>query len=633
MEKSIKILLIEDDNNHYELIAHSFLRDINKYHLIRATTIGNAQELLNNDTPDIILVDLKLPDGDGLEILDYNNTAKLIPTVLLTSFGNEEYAVKAIKLGALDYLVKSPELFQDLPRLTKRFLKDWEILKSIELKDKEIALMSERLKSLLNLTPFAIIEIDEYLNIKYFNKSLLKIFYIKNVNTVSFDKIFAKETKSFVIQQLKKLKLNKEYNRFECTLYRYNNDPFYAQIETVALSNEDNNYLIILTDLTEKKKTEELQIKENKLNSIGHLAAGLAHSFNNILSTIIGNISLSKLSLPSFSEIYKYLDDAEKACGRAKELTNQLLTFSKGGTPMKENVNIQDLVQNAISIAAAGTNIIYQLFFEPMLRNVMVDKQQITQVIQNILINSYDAMPNGGVIKINLENYRPSNQTDSRLTEQDYIKISIKDNGQGISEENLKYIFDPYFTTKEMGDGLGLTTCYSIIKQHNGLIEVESKENYGSTLHIYLPAGERKVIDEKEISKKKQPMLGKSRILVLENEEMVRTMIQKLLKHFNHTVDFVLDCRELFDILKNYTENNLPYDLILTDSSIKVCMNNEDNSFANFKSNYPNIPIIIMSSNATDPIVKNFKENGFAALLIKPFTINDLMRIINSTLQ
>ena len=107
---------------------------------------------------------------------------------------------------------------------------------------------------------------------------------------------------------------------------------------------------------------------------------------------------------------------------------------------MKENVNIQDLVQNAISIAAAGTNIIYQLFFEPMLRNVMVDKQQITQVIQNILINSYDAMPNGGVIKINLENYRPSNQTDSRLTEQDYIKISIKDNGQGISEENLKYI-------------------------------------------------------------------------------------------------------------------------------------------------------------------------------------------------
>ena len=507
MEKSIKILLIEDDNNHYELIAHSFLRDINKYHLIRATTIGNAQELLNNDTPDIILVDLKLPDGDGLEILDYNNTAKLIPTVLLTSFGNEEYAVKAIKLGALDYLVKSPELFQDLPRLTKRFLKDWEILKSIELKDKEIALMSERLKSLLNLTPFAIIEIDEYLNIKYFNKSLLKIFYIKNVNTVSFDKIFAKETKSFVIQQLKKLKLNKEYNRFECTLYRYNNDPFYAQIETVALSNEDNNYLIILTDLTEKKKTEELQIKENKLNSIGHLAAGLAHSFNNILSTIIGNISLSKLSLPSFSEIYKYLDDAEKACGRAKELTNQLLTFSKGGTPMKENVNIQDLVQNAISIAAAGTNIIYQLFFEPMLRNVMVDKQQITQVIQNILINSYDAMPNGGVIKINLENYRPSNQTDSRLTEQDYIKISIKDNGQGISEENLKYIFDPYFTTKEMGDGLGLTTCYSIIKQHNGLIEVESKENYGSTLHIYLPAGERKVIDEKEISKKNNPCL------------------------------------------------------------------------------------------------------------------------------
>ena len=297
--------------------------------MIRATTIGNAQELLNNDTPDIILVDLKLPDGDGLEILDYNNTAKLIPTVLLTSFGNEEYAVKAIKLGALDYLVKSPELFLDLPRLTKRFLKDWEILKSIELKDKEIALMSERLKSLLNLTPFAIIEIDEYLNIKYFNKSLLKIFYIKNVNTVSFDKIFAKETKSFVIQQLKKLKLNKEYNRFECTLYRYNNDPFYAQIETVALSNEDNNYLIILTDLTEKKKTEELQIKENKLNSIGHLAAGLAHSFNNILSTIIGNISLSKLSLPSFSEIYKYLDDAEKHVVEQKSLQINFLLSQK----------------------------------------------------------------------------------------------------------------------------------------------------------------------------------------------------------------------------------------------------------------------------------------------------------------
>ncbi|HPK41686.1 MAG TPA: ATP-binding protein, partial [Candidatus Cloacimonadota bacterium] len=405
-------------------------------------------------------------------LISNTNTIDLIPIVLMTSFGNEEYAVKAIKMGALDYLVKSPEMFNDLPNLVNKFLDNWYIKKSLKEKDKEIAKANDRLNNIFNRSPFAIFELDQEFNIVYFNKTLFNIFKLKNNTEIAFNTLFFDQSKETIIKHAQNVFQTREYLQFECTLINLHGKEFFAQIEILPLTYENTkNVLFIITDNTEKKRINEFHIKENKLNSIGHLAAGMAHGFNNILSAIMGNVNLSKLSLSSNSNIYKYLEEAENACNKAKELSNQLLTFSSGGSPMKRRIDIKELITEAATLAVIGSNVSCSFVFDPNLHLVMIDQEQISQVIHNIVINAKQAMNDIGIVYIKVYNYSPTDNTLMPLYDQNYIRISIEDNGNGISEENQKYIFDPYYTTKGMANGLGLTTSYSIIKQHNGYID------------------------------------------------------------------------------------------------------------------------------------------------------------------
>ncbi|HPY96295.1 MAG TPA: response regulator [Candidatus Cloacimonadota bacterium] len=633
MRKKINVLIVEDNFDHFYLIDYSFKNRSNQYTLTHVTTIENAIIQIKTNPPDIIISDLILPDGEGICLINNTNTIDIIPIVLMTSFGNEEYAVRAIKMGALDYLVKSPEMFNDLPNLVNKFLDNWYIKKSLKEKDKEIAKANDRLNNIFNRSPFAIFELDHEFNIVYYNKTLFNIFKLNNNTEIAFNTLFFDQSKETIIKHVQNVFKTREYLQFECTLTNLHGCEFFARVEILPLTYENTkNLLIIITDITEKKRIDEFHIKENKLHSIGHLAAGMAHGFNNILSAIMGNINLSKLSLSSNSNIYKYLEEAENACDKAKQLSNQLLTFSSGGSPMKRRINIKDLIIEASTLAVIGSNVTCNFEFDPNLHLVMVDHDQIFQAIQNIVINAKQAMNDDGVVYIKAYNYYPTDDALLPLGDINYIRISIEDNGHGISEENQKYIFDPYYTTKGMANGLGLTTSYSIFKQHNGFIDVESKVNIGTTFYITIPSeGKTNRINKKAYNDNISSVNNKTNILVLNEDETECIMIKRLLLHLRFDVDCTSIKDDLINKFKASIYSQKPYDILIADLFI-IETNEENNIIDRLRIINPNIHVILLSSVPDDPVVLNYRNFGFDAVLIKPFSIDELNSKINQFL-
>jgi len=248
----------------------------------------------------------------------------------------------------------------------------------------------------------------------------------------------------------------------------------------------------VMTDITQIRRMEDELLKAKKLESIGVLAGGMAHDFNNLLTVIMGNIFLAKLQTKLPDNILEELASAEEACIRAKALTHHLLVFAKGEEPHRQRASIYQLIKDSADFLLRGSTVGYKLFISENLRAVEADAGQISHAIHNILLNAKEAMPDGGIVGIRAENVNISPEDGIPLKEGKYIKISIEDRGVGIPQEHLQRIFDPYFTTKEMssikGTGLGLAVAYSIIKNHDGYIGVESEVGAGTTFHIYLPA-------------------------------------------------------------------------------------------------------------------------------------------------
>jgi len=277
---------------------------------------------------------------------------------------------------------------------------------------------------------------------------------------------------------------------------------------------EVEQLLAVSRDITEQKQMEEELLRVQKLESVGILAGGIAHDFNNILTTILGNVSLAKNQVTPDDEIFELLNEAETASTRAQTLTRQLLTFAKGGAPVKETSSIKDVIKESSLFVLRGSKAGCEFSLREDLWPAEVDVGQIGQVINNIVINANQAMPEGGIIRVAAENVIIDDGQGLPLKPGRYIRISITDHGAGIAEKHLSNIFDPYFTTKQEGSGLGLATTYSIIRKHDGQITVESKLGEGTTFHIYLPASDKIVPEKEEV----RLIKGRGRILVMDDE-------------------------------------------------------------------------------------------------------------------
>ncbi len=406
---------------------------------------------------------------------------------------------------------------------------------------------------------------------------------------------------------------------------------------TSTIRRDNNGHILgyqgIIRDITHLKKIEDELLKIEKLESVGILAGGIAHDFNNILTTILGNISLAKMTTNSENSLYEILIDAEKACLHAKDLTKQLLTFSKGGAPIKQITSIVGLLKDSAGFALRGSNVRCEFSIPGDLWPVEIDKGQISQVIHNLIINANQAMPHGGTIYINAENVDvrgDKGHSTLPIPNGAYIKIAIKDEGIGIPEEHLQKIFDPYFTTKQKGSGLGLTTTYSIIKNHDGYINVESEAGVGTTFHFYLPASKEKIaVKQRKIDK---PIRGEGRILLMEDEDTIQKSVTKLLRHLGYEIETAKDGEEAIELYKKAEKSAKPFDLVMMDLTIRGGMGGEETIKKLLEIN-PDVKAIVSSGYSNDPIMADFKQYGFSGVITKPYEIENLSELLYKVIK
>lgn len=394
--------------------------------------------------------------------------------------------------------------------------------------------------------------------------------------------------------------------------------------------------ILVFRDITDQQKMEGEIQKIEKLESLGILAGGIAHDFNNILTGIVANISLAKMYISEDSKLFGILTGAEKASLEAKSLTQQLLTFSKGGVPVKETVSLAVLLKDAVDFTLLGSNVGCRFSIAEDLWTAEVDKGQISHVISNLVINANQSMPEGGYIDVSAENltFKKSGKGDGKVENKlplkpgDYIKVAIIDRGIGISKEYMKKIFDPYFTTKQEGSGLGLASAFAIIKKHEGYIDVESEQGKGSKFHIYLPASKRKVPVEK---KPLEALLGSGFILLMDDKKIIRKTGTALLQELGYSVDTVEDGVEaLARYIKTFEEGN-PYTAVIMDLTIPGGMGGKEAAKQLLKI-YPDAKIIASSGYSNDPVMSNFRDYGFAGVVSKPYTIWKIGKILKGVI-
>ncbi|MCK5154137.1 MAG: response regulator, partial [Spirochaetales bacterium] len=382
--------------------------------------------------------------------------------------------------------------------------------------------------------------------------------------------------------------------------------------------------ILVFRDVGLEKQREADILKLKKLESVGVLAGGIAHDFNNILTGILGNIDLAEISKSEPEEVSRYLINASKGCKRAASLTQKLLTFSKGGAPIKENASIGEIIEESIEFILHGSKIKAECSIPKDLWTSKVDKDQINQVIQNITLNSIESMNDGGIFTVKCNNV--SFQKDHPYKGK-YIEIKIKDTGSGISKENIDKIFDPYFSTKETGSGLGLAITYSIIHNHDGFIKVQSGKDEGTEFSLYLPADENiKLKTKPEENQDKSDKKDKYSILILDDEEMIRKMLKLSLEKMGHSVVSSSNGKEVIGKYKN--EN---FDLIILDITIPGGMGGVE-TIKQLKTINPDVKAIVSSGYTSSPVMSDYQSYGFSGSLTKPYLFDELKTIINNVM-
>ena len=390
--------------------------------------------------------------------------------------------------------------------------------------------------------------------------------------------------------------------------------------------------VIVFRDVTKEKRIEEEFLNARKIESIGVLAGGIAHDFNNILTAITGNISLAKMFTDPDSKAQTRLIEAEKACLCATALTQQLITFSKGGVPIKRTTSIKELLKDSASFALRGSNVKCDFTIQEDIYPCDIDDGQISQAFNDIVINADQSMPEGGTITVNVLNTTVGENDNLPLNNGEYVKIVIQDKGVGIAPEHMNKIFDPYFSTKEKGSGLGLASTYSIIKNHGGYIGVESTVGQGSTFILYLPASQIIYKTEERNIPQKTPLPGGDKILIMDDEEPVRSAAKEMLAYLGYEAELAVDGSEAIRMFKDALAGNSPYAAVILDLTIPGGMGGNE-TLKHLKKIYPDVKAIVSSGYSNDPIMANYQKYGFTSIIVKPYRISDLEDALKKTIS
>lgn len=391
--------------------------------------------------------------------------------------------------------------------------------------------------------------------------------------------------------------------------------------------NKPGGAVVVFRDITIQREVAHQRLRHQKLESLGLLAGGIAHDFNNILAGVLGNISIARIESNRGGQVEPLLEQAERACMRAQNLTRQLLTFARGGVPVRKNIGVLGPVREAAELALAGSHSRLEMTSAPNVWNVLADEGQLAQVINNLVINANQAMPGGGQVTVHVGNASITESDKLALPAGNYVKITVRDHGLGIAPEHLDRIFDPYFTTKAKGSGLGLASVHSIMRQHDGHVIVTSRLTVGTQFSLFLPAVPPESPDDELLTPVRQEAKC-ARVLVLDDDDGVRSVMRSMLSILGHDPTVVGNSEEAFAAIDAASAEHRPFTAIFVDLTMPGDLSGKE-VIERLRARDEQAKIVVMSGYSTDPIMANFAAYGLSARLQKPFTLANVRELLD----
>jgi len=468
------------------------------------------------------------------------------------------------------------------------------------------------------------------------NRRAIEMYGIRDEkpSSLNFDKLCIEKSPFTAEDAMRHFRcaMDKDFHVFEWYTADLRGRKFWVEVSLRrAVIGGRERMLAVVRDITDRKRAEEELARSQKLESLGVLAGGIAHDFNNILTVVTGNISLARMQTTPESGLNRVLRDAEQASFRARDLTQQLLTFSRGGAPIKKVTSIAALLEETIRFTLSGTNIRPEFDIAGDLWAAEVDPGQMSQVFNNLAINAQQAMPAGGTVRVRARNASVSGPDgDARLKPGRYLKISVEDHGIGIPAELQPRIFDPYFTTKQRGSGLGLTTTYSIINRHGGHIEVDSKVGEGTSFTLHLPATEGK--PRRARTARKHPSRSRGRVLIMDDDEAVLAVGAEMLRTLGYTAETACDGNSAIMLYERFMETGAPFDAVILDLTIPGGPGGLD-TLKKLVGMDERVRAVVSSGYSSDPVMSDYREHGFAGVVAKPYNIEEMAAVLEAVIR
>ena len=637
--QSLSVLLVDDEVRITELLSYALRKQ--PFEITRAQSAREALSVLSEQNINILVTDIRMPEMDGLELTRrVRSKYPQIQVIIISAHGDLDSAVEALKLGAVDFLQKPVD-----PKILQLSLNSsaekWHLRNELNVAHRALEQEKEMLSVTLNSIGDAVIATDTAGNITLLNRVAEELTgwsredaYSEPLTNVFH--IINEKTRNICENPVEKvLKTGRIIGLANHTALIAKDGSEKSIADSAApIRNSRNEILgtvLVFRDVTLENVMNAEVSKTKKLESVGVLAGGIAHDFNNILTGIMGNINLALSLINKDHESYGFLESAENASKRASKLTRQLLTFSKGGEPVVELTSIYELVRESANFTLTGSGIACRIDQGVDLWASMIDPGQIDQVIQNILLNARQAMPEGGTIHILCENFvhLENEQKVLPVASGDYMRIVISDEGVGMPPELLEKIFDPYFTTKQEGSGLGMAITQAIINKHRGFIECTSAPGEGAVFTIYLPA-ERKSITEKE--NKVTEHKGNGKILVMDDEEMISALAENMLESCGYSAVSVSSGDEALTLYKEAMGSPQAYDIVVMDLTIPGGLGGKE-AISKLLAMDPKAIAIVSSGYSNDPVMASYQDYGFKGCLTKPFLKCELVDLVSKLMM
>jgi two-component system cell cycle sensor histidine kinase/response regulator CckA len=634
--KQVRILLIEEDEAHAESIRRAFANHAAEYDVVVAGDLKRAKAYLRQSTPDLVISDLRLPDGTATDLLAVGDDGSCLPLVVMTAFGDEAVAEEVIKAGALDYVVKSDESLAHIPCIAERALREWSLIKERQRAEAALRESEANYRQIVENIPIMICEIDlADLRLTKANDATREVLGYSEAELLSLKPLdlITDEFRKEALECLNRITSGQKVpNTVEYKLRTRNGLGIWVLLNSRVIYENDKpaRVLAVAQDISERKQLQTRLLNAQKMEAIGTLAGGIAHDFNNLLMGIQGRTSLLLADMDPSHPHCEHLKGIEDYIRSAADLTKQLLGFARGGKYVVKPIDLNEvIIRTADMFGRTRKEITIHRKCQKDIWTVEVDRGQLEQALLNLLVNSWQAMPQGGEIFLETRNLvlEKDDLKSLQLTPGKYVKLTVEDTGVGIDHNTQARIFEPFFTTKEIGKGmgLGLASVYGIIKNHNGIINVYSEPGEGTTFSIYLPASDKPVESQRSLNSPMQT--GNEVVLLIDDEDMIITVGEQLLLKLGYQVLAARSGRQAIEIFR---ENLGQIQLVILDLIMPDLGGAE--VFDRLKEMDPGIKVILSSGYSIDGIAKGVLERGCNGFIQKPFGLGDLSRKIRDIL-